>query len=270
MAIIPLVATLFAASAVEAGSNTGPEASVLASTDNVVITQDGDWMRYAYSERLEDPQKFSYRGTPDGTGGCTFSGEDEAGSDDQAPGIVVYEREIATNLKTCIMQVERAEVASGGEPGPGAARDDGAPDVIDEDSGFTLAATSRSAWHRTSYKDPPGYLVNWSRATVLWSYSGGCVTSGSGYAQYDWIWQTGWWKSSSSVTTDKNCTRYRVTSNSKFSNTVFCNPAVLTTTEYVPNSIRGRADGTYRMVWTAKKSGDCSYLLSFHRTHGYN
>lgn len=131
------------------------------------------------------------------------------------------------------------------------------------------ALASRTAWHRTYYEDPPGIDVNSAKTNVSWTYSGGCVLSSSNHVtNYTWFVPTGWYRLSSSTTSGRICSYARTTSNSAFRNYPFCVSFLSTTTRYEPNEIRGRPDGSYSMTWTASKSGDCSSLLSFHRTHG--
>ena len=133
------------------------------------------------------------------------------------------------------------------------------------------AAATRTAWHKTYYEDPLTIDVNSARTNVTWTYSGGCVQSSWGHTtNYGWFTPTGWYKVLSSTTSGRNCSYARTTSYSTFGNWPFCSPSIFTTAKYAPNEIKGRWDGAYVMRWDATKSGDCAYLLSFHRRHGYS
>lgn len=191
---------------------------------------------------------------------------------------VVHEREVSTNLEICVMRTERGrDEAQSPQAAPGeqaevepvASSGPSSADGHDGSAGGMAALATRSAWHRTFHEDPPGFDVNSSTTHVSWSYENGCVQSSwDHYTRYTWLAATGWYKDSSSTTAGRTCTYARTTSHSVFKNWPFCITFLSTTTRYEPNQIRGRWDGAYVMSWSASKSGDCSYLLSFHRTHG--
>lgn len=99
----------------------------LTATSHVVVTQKGDWVHFDYSEPLGEVREFAYHGESVGSGGCSFSGEETAGGPDQPPGVVIEEREVATNLRDCIMRTERGVSPTlASTPEAGQFREDGA------------------------------------------------------------------------------------------------------------------------------------------------
>ena len=124
-------------------------------TSHVVVTQKGDWVHFDYSEPLGEVREFAYHGESVGSGGCSFSGEETAGGPDQPPGVVIEEREVATNLRGCIMRTERGVSPTlVSTPEAGQFREDGASSR-GVTSDLNAPAASRQAWHRTFYEDPP-------------------------------------------------------------------------------------------------------------------
>lgn len=87
-----------------------PGDGLLARTDHVTIKRSGDWTTYDYVARLKGSRELTYRGKSDGDGGCRFSGQ-EVSDPGQSDGGVIHEREVATNLKDCVMRTERGTAA---------------------------------------------------------------------------------------------------------------------------------------------------------------
>lgn len=266
-------AALLSSVAIPAGAANRPpdagESVILASSDHVVVTAKGGWILYDFSDEVKFSESRSYSGTSDGSSGCVFTGQEAFVPESSTRGMTVHEREVATDLAHCVMVTERwmdenPDVA----PEPLASEE---VDTVGSSPDYSTAAASRSAWHRTRYEDIAGLEVNWSRVHVSWTYTGTCVTSSWGhYTDYWWQGLTGWVKASSSTTSGRSCAEARTTSNSLFVNYPFCVPTMATFTSFTPNEVRGRYNGAYIMNWSASKSGDCSSLLYFYRTHGYS
>lgn len=265
----------------------GGASEVLVETDHVTVTRDGDWVRHDYTDPLAaDVEHRQYDGRRAKHGGCRFAGEQTVGPEDT--GKVFEERQVAMNLRDCTMITEVGEVDSvDDEPQEGmrseteqavaegavvaAAVVEGAPDASGAESEGTVvlaSSSSKSAWHRTFYEDPPGLDVNSAKTNVSWSYNGSCVTNSWGHTtNYDWLWQSGWTKVVSGTTSWQGCSYARTTSNSEFLNGVFC-VTIDTRTEYRPNQLKGQENGSYTMSWDADAWGGCSSWLSFHRSWG--
>ena len=230
------------------------------------VIRDGDWVRYRYTEPMAEARQITYRGQRDGDGGCSFTGKETVPAGDGV--IASHEREVATNLESCTTKMERGTLASASsDSDTGATLTEGADAPLGDSAAPSASLASRTAWHRTYFEDPPGIDVNSARTNVSWTYDGSCVTSSWDHVT-NYTWFTGWSKDSSSTTAARICSYARTTSYSTFKNTVFCNPLASTWTHYEPNRLRGQEDGGYDMYWEWRKSGDCSSLLSFHRTYG--
>lgn len=257
-----------------AGGDSGGGAQnseVLARTSNVTISRVGPWINYQYTSSLLGVQRRTYEGRRDGAGGCIYSGEETV-----LPGAgtgITEEREIASSTEDCIMVTETGRRPSTPEQSAAGMRTEVArvstATSPSQPEDVTPAATTRSARHKTYYEDPPGLDVNSAETNVTWTYSGGCVTSSRDhYAYYGWLAGSGWRKDSSRESAARFCEYARTTSHSYFFNGAFC-VGIDTRTQYAPNEIKGQSNGTYYMKWSASKSGGCTSLLSFHRTHGY-
>lgn len=267
---ILLLTAVIAISTAPASAVSDKEApnTILAQTDSVVITKNGEWIYYEHTDELGNAEQRTYEGQHDLDGGCTFSGSETVVSETAE---VIEEREIAANLDDCIVVTE-----IGTQPTPG---EDEPPDGIateteqesdygmgDDDGGVGIMATT-GAWHRTYFTEPAGLYVTSAKTTVRWTYSGGCVTSAwDRNAYYNWRSGTGWQKLQSDTTRARICSYARTTSNSYFANLVFCPP--VTGTDYIPNRIRGLSNGAYDMYWVWRKHGSCTGLLTFRRQHG--
>jgi hypothetical protein len=285
VALTALALGLLGAGAASAAPQGDPP-EVLAETDHVTVTRDGDWVRHDFTEPVgRNVEQREYDGRRADHGGCRFSGEQTVGPEDA--GKVFEERQIAVNLRDCTMITEVGEIdraddvpqegmrsetevadAEGGLVAASAVT--AAPNASEpEQAGTVLAASSnKSAWHRTFYEDPPGLDVNSAKTNVSWSYNGSCVTNSWGHStNYDWLWQSGWTKVASGTTSWQGCSYARTTSNSEFLNGVFC-ATIDTRTEYRPNELKGQENGNYTMAWDADAWGGCSSWLSFHRSWG--
>lgn len=229
-----------------------------------------------------------YQGTRTGDGGCRYTGEEVVHPDAVPAGMVVLEREIGHDLTRCTLTVERGFVspaAVGVQPEREAARvtetASGAAEGLT--GGASAAAVTRSAFHKTYYEDPPGIDVTSVQAEVEWTTDGSCVASYWSYHTGEWGWfsPSGWERTSYALNHYKDCGGTTTIVEGKFRNDLFCRAlagpilsliwgdGATTWTEYTPTVIKGQLDGSYWMQWTAYKSGGCSNLLSFQRTHGY-
>lgn len=280
---IAVLGVLWAAPAADAGSPDGdpggasPEqrSEVLARTDAVTIRQEGNWVRYEHAEALRAAERRTYRGKRLDGGGCAYEGEEVA-----AVGEVVEEREVAHNARACLMVTERAarpavegDATVADSPGAGhtSETEEATPEVAGSDGAGAEAsvAATHAAWHQTRYRDPIFITVNGATTNVTWQSDGTCVSNSWGHTtDYTWLTASGWGKNWSETHASRDCAGATTTSNSAFVNGTFCVGGADTHTEYVPNTIRGQADGTYHMTWSASKSGGCSSLLHFNRTHG--
>lgn len=273
-----LAATLFA-TAPSAAAEDGPGAggwdtdvavgAIMAETDYVTIREGDGWTSFEYRDALSNAERRLHEGKRDGDV-CVFSGSRTVSGES---GTVSVEREIATNISSCLMVTEVGEIdalaVDSLEQEGGLEAQEVAVPITSDDVGQVAALASRSVWHRTRYVDPPGITVTRATTNVTWNYSGGCVTSSSGHVtNCYWAAATGWSKTSSGTTSSRNCAGATTRSNSYFSNSFFCigNPTAYT--QFTPNSIRGNPNGTFTANWSASKSGGCSSWLSFHSHTG--
>lgn len=267
-----------AAVALVATPSAATDSDVIADTDNVTVTRDGDWITRQYQEDLADSTERRYAGIKTEQG-CVYSGS-ETVDPDKIDG-VVEEREIAHNEAQCILVTEVGvqsaadisnpdELTTITEEGTEVSTEEGAMAgrQATPQAGPTARLASRSAWHRTYYEDPFAIDVNAVKTNVTWSYNGSCVTSASGQtASYSYFHTSGWsidWKA---TTKGRTCSSGWTKGRAQFFNGIFCAGGD-TYTKYDPNRINGQENGTYTMNWTVNKWGACNSWLSFHRTHG--
>lgn len=218
-------------------------------------------------------------------GGCKYHGEEVVAPGSIPGGMVVLEREIAHDMTTCTLTMERGFTPKDDGPEESGQATDVVLDTLDAltGGGVIAAATTRRAYHKTFYEDPPGIDVNSVRAEVEWTSDGVCVDSLISNHRGEWGWFTpsGWYRTRDAFNTYKDCAGASTSVEGRFQNDVFCRALVgpvwsliwgsdaSTWTEYDPTFIKGQLDGTYFMQWNAYKGGGCSNLLSFQREHGY-
>jgi hypothetical protein len=234
---------------------------VLADTDHVQVTREGDWVHHRYKQDLGGKQsRRTHRGQRLGDGGCRFSGSETA--DPDAFDGPVEERQVAVNIASCVMITELGRPPSDGRAGEQQA----AP--TEEGLEVASLATSRSAWHKTYFEDPSGLDQTSARTNVSWTFDGSCVT-GSWNHVTNYGTFGSWSRVSSNTTKSSGCSGAVTSSRSEFLSQTYC-AGFDTRNEYDPNWVSGEGDGTYDMTWSADAWGGCSSVLSFHRTHGYS
>jgi hypothetical protein len=136
------------------------------------------------------------------------------------------------------------------------------------DTGFGAASASgsRSLQHIVMWRDLPGFLLHSDRTDITWTWSGGCVTSGSGQAYFTWLTLTGWSKVSSGSSGNRTCTRYFGTSNSHFRNTAVCGHQVDSRYFYV--QAYGYSDGSAAAYRSTDTYNECLPLFMSYFVYG--
>jgi hypothetical protein len=167
------------------------------------------------------------------------------------------DRAAAENLRMCILMVESGFVAIADITflDPGLANDPG--EVA------TAVASSKSAWVKHGYEDPPGFDVNWTRSEVSWSYNGSCVTDSWAHDGDTYhLWVTGWTRDWFWWDSAQNCSWGRTRTFAQFHNSGFCIGQPTTYIKYDSTQIYGYSKGTYGYQLRSSKWGGCTNLLS--------
>jgi hypothetical protein len=128
------------------------------------------------------------------------------------------------------------------------------------------AATVHSrGYYKAYYEDPPGIDVNSVRNNVDWYWNGSTVSSGNCSYNYGWYSPSGWGLKENNFFCryESSQTKVRSSSYVHFKNGVFC-AFIDTHTYYDRNNAYGRNDGYLLGQVSARKSGGCNGLLSFH------
>lgn len=275
-ATLLLLASLSAAaassSAVDSALPSLTEGAIVAEGPDMVVREAGDWVTFEYKDSLPEAEVRIHRGERV-DGACTYS---LSRTVDPSEDGISEEREIAHDASSCVMVTEvgsrpRSEVDLDESERRGATATESATPVVDgeiaDDGPVTLS--SRSAWHRTRYRDPALLTVTRATTNVSWNYNGSCVTNSWGHTtNYYWLAASGWSKTSSNTSASQNCSRARTTSNSYFRNSAFCVGQPTTYTSFAPNRIDGNANGSYTAAATPSKSGGCSSWLSYQSHAG--
>lgn len=244
-----------------------PETTVLARTSNVTVVRDGDWVRRSYTAALPSATVTQLQGQAVDGRGCRYSGTERVRPGAVPVGMVVVEREVAHNLATCQLRMERGVVPAGSLAAADGRQDSREAFPAGEAGVSTRASTG--AYHRTYYEDPVTIDVTGARAELRWSYNWSCVTNSWDHVgRWDWFTPSGWVREAHSVNAYRDCNGATTIVYGRFRNTPFCWPLPPTYNEYDVTVVKGQRDGSYWMQWNAYKWGGCNELLSFHRSHG--
>jgi hypothetical protein len=247
--------------------------SVLYTTSRVTVTQDGDWVRWQFVEKLADGTlHVVYRGARAKDGNCEFTASGRRGK--KVRDTVYIERTVAMNSNECLLETESAtldradaiarSLVVADDKRPGTARvepGEEAGSALQLESGFTFSGSIQ-----TQVEDPINLDVADARSNIEWNANSSCITAWHRWPDWYWLSGSGWGLNSSAWSgTDPNsnwCSMVNQTTEGHYSNGIFC--AFFDTwvghnsTQY--NAFPGGAAG---WSWSSAWGGGCSSLLSF-------
>lgn len=221
-------------------------------------------VHYAFDPATRPGAKIIYElGTPSRAGGCTFQG---AGSGMSPTAQLTVVDELTFEPATCartlstatypIDSVPRAvtkELAGGNDMATASTTISSTPSVPTRVTHFQQKL---SAW----IADPIGIHVSETKITRTWDSTGGWSNS----HQWGWYTPTGWSRTSWSQI-DTSAVGDTI---GTFMNWAFCNPKASTTDQHYQTRLTTNPSGAWWWSYSMNKSGDCSWLLSYHYAHG--
>lgn len=225
----------------------------------------GEWTTWEWADPLTNRTTKTIDGKPY-KDGCTYDFSGVAVVEPPT-GHVYMDRAVAENLSTCQLTLESGSIER--EKVADLLADVDLPGIGSGGGMAQAASSSKTAWVKHGYEDPPGLDVNWTKANVSWSYDGNCVNNswnhtGSSYH----LWVTGWTRDYINWNQFTNCSYARTQVNAQFHNSGFCFSQPTTYTKYHSTRIYGYWNGTYGYNNTSSKWGGCTNLLSPFTLYG--
>lgn len=195
--------------------------------------------------------------------GCQFPAERDGRV--VPPGSVWEVRDVAIDLEGC------RKLRESGIPTslvtPSLENSVAEPIPLSRPESIVLSASgSRSITHLVWWTDLVGLPLTSDRTDISWSWSAGCVTSGSGQANFGWNTATGWYLLEHASSGSRTCSRYFGTSNSHFRNTAFCGQQVDTWYFYVQDY--GFSDGSASTYRSSDTYTECLPVFLNYQVHG--
>ncbi len=193
-------------------------------------------------------------------GECVFS---ESGSGTPSPigPVLTVGHEVTFDPATCTRVLAQARYPVSNVPR--AVADDLAPSQgtaqISSAMSSEPPAQTTAGWYislSARVQDPIGIAVSSTKTDRTWSSSG----AWSNNHTWGWYKPTGWARKSHSVVDSATIGDTRGT----FQNMDFCNPWAATDTDHSRTRVSTSTSGTWTWSYTMRKSGDCSFLLSYH------
>jgi hypothetical protein len=216
-----------------------------------------------WSVDLDDAHEYVLVGERVADGYCAYNYPEVVVTDEN---VWHYTRVIGVDRETCRQLLQDGTSTTGPtEPsGPGYAH----AALVDLSTSSAPASPDSAGGqkrgvHVVQWVDPFRLAVNWVRNTTTFVYDYTCADSGTTAGAFDWFWESGWYKKSSSTThsQDPLCEWWQGETKATFQNDTFC---ALSTTHAVYDYVRvkGWYNGVVGFTRSTYVDGGCYDMLS--------